>query len=348
MEGAVSIFISHVEENRDTAEAISRGLQAAGFNAWSYESNSVPGPTYLSQVMDAIENADAMILLISPEALGSHQVAREIEAAHELDRPIIPVLLGITHEKYLQRRPEWRLALGAFTSIEVPREGVDAIMPKLVGGLEALAVARGEATAKVTVPETRQQRRFEVLRRRPWLAVLLAAVLLAALVAVGAALLSSPGTPKTSAKGTTTSTSTGTRTPSTTATGGPPTSIPDVTQPLDMLKATLQVKPVRAVSTDTLTITYSITNTSNQGFKASKTQMTILLGTSPGGTGTQLSDISRDIAAGATVKDKVYANLADVAARPGSQTVWINIGQRFPGGTVGDVYPAHVAITVTR
>ena len=38
---------------------------------------------------------------------------REIEAAHELDRPIIPVLHNISHEKYLQRRPEWRLALGA-------------------------------------------------------------------------------------------------------------------------------------------------------------------------------------------------------------------------------------------
>ena len=117
----MSVFISHVEENRPTAEAIVRGLQSAGYKAWSYELSSVPGPTYLSQVMNAIEQAGAVILVISPEALGSHQVAREIEAAHELDRPIIPVLQGITHEKYLQRRPDWRLALGAYTSIEVPR-----------------------------------------------------------------------------------------------------------------------------------------------------------------------------------------------------------------------------------
>lgn len=87
-----------------------------------------------------------------------------------------------------------------------------------------------------------------------------------------------------------------------------------MTQPLGKLKATLQVKPVQAVSTDTLTITYSITNTSNQDFKASETQMTILLGASPGGTGMQVSDISRDIAAGATVKETVYANLAGAQA----------------------------------
>ncbi len=83
-----------------------------------------------------------------------------------------------------------------------------------------------------------------------------------------------------------------------------------MTQPLGKLKATLQVKPVQAVSTDTLTIT----NTSNQDFKASETQMTILLGASPGGTGMQVSDISRDIAAGATVKETVYANLAGAQA----------------------------------
>ena len=109
----MSVFVSHVEENRETAEEVARGLQAEGYEAWSYETDTLPGRTYLSQVVDAIEAASALILIISPEALGSHQVAREIEVADELDRPIIPVLQGITHEKYLQRRPEWRLALGA-------------------------------------------------------------------------------------------------------------------------------------------------------------------------------------------------------------------------------------------
>lgn len=337
----MSIFISHVEENRDTAEAMARALQAAGFNAWSYEVSSVPGPTYLSQVMDAIENADAMILVISPEALGSHQVAKEIEAAHELDRPIIPVLQGITHEKYLQRRPEWRLALGAFTSIEVPREGIGAIMPKVVGGLEALGVPRGEPAAPVTPPGARPKGRLTALLRRPWL-VVLATVLVTALVAVGAVLLLGSGhTPSESAGPTTTAR------PTVTATAGIPTNIPEVTQPLHALKATLEVKPTSAVSTDTLTISYSITNTSNQDFKASETTMTILLG-APGGGGVQLSDISQDIAAGATVKETVYPSLADVSPRLGPQTVYIDVGQRFPGGSVGDVFPAHVSITITR
>lgn len=185
----MSVFISHVEENRPTAEAIVRGLQSAGYKAWSYELSSVPGPTYLSQVMNAIEQAGAVILVISPEALGSHQVAREIEAAHELDRPIIPVLQGITHEKYLQRRPDWRLALGAYTSIEVPRGGVDAIMHKIVGGLEALGVERGEAPGEplsLSTPPPPPRRGLVNALHRP-LALAIAAVLVVVMIAGGAA-----------------------------------------------------------------------------------------------------------------------------------------------------------------
>lgn len=348
----MSIFISHVEENRDTAEAISRGLKAAGFKAWSYEFSSVPGPTYLSQVMDAIESADAVILVISPEALGSHQVAKEIEAAHELDRPIIPVLQGITHEKYLQRRPEWRLALGAFTSIEVPREGIGAIMPKIVGGLDALGVARGEVDTTAESRLTGSVGRLPASpSRRRWLPIALVAALLAVLVVVGVAVLGSNHGTSNSGQQTTTSSTTSpaaSATATSSTPGGVASNIPDVTQPLGKLKASLQVTPTDAVSTDVLTITYSITNTSTQDFKAADTLMTILLGAAPGGTGVQLADISRDIAAGATVKDTVYGSLPDVGARPGHQAVWISVGQRFPGGTVGDVYPARVAITIAR
>jgi len=339
---AMSIFISHVEENRDVAEAISRGLDAAGFAAWTYENSSVPGPTYLSQVMDAIERASAIVLVISPEALGSHQVAREIEAAHELDRPIIPVLVGISHEKYLQRRPEWRLALGAFTSIEVPREGVAAIMPKLLGGLEALGVARGEAASP---PEPRaapgpSRSARAVIWRRPWFVGVAGAALIS-LVAVGAILL----------LGGRDDTDGPVATPTTTTPTGSsvmPTDIPDVTQPLGQVKATLRVLPVEIVSTDTLTMTYTLTNTSTYDFTVSGTSITILLGASPGGTGVQLSDISQDLAAGATATGTVYASLADVLARPGRQVVWIDIGQRFSGGSVGDIYPARVPITIER
>lgn len=338
----MSVFISHVEENRATAEAIVRGLQSAGYKAWSYELSSVPGPTYLSQVMNAIEQASAVILVISPEALGSHQVAREIEAAHELDRPIIPVLQDITHEKYLQRRPDWRLALGAYTSIEVPREGVDAIMPKIVGGLEAFGVERaaapGEPSSLSTPPPPSRRRHVNALHG-PWPLVIAAALVVALIAGAAVWVFSSrdgqggkPATPATQAT---------TGTPTTFPTGG---SIPEVTQPLHKLKATLEVDPTEAFGTDTISISYSITNTSDYDFKRSTTEIVVLVGRSPGGEGVLLSDISQDIAAGATVKDTLLGNLTGTP--PGRQEVYIMVGQRIPSGSMGNMYPAQVPITV--
>ena len=335
----MSIFISHVEENRDTAEAIARGLDEAGFAAWTYENSSVPGPTYLSQVMNAIEDAGAVILVISPEALGSHQVAREIEAAHDLDRPIIPVLAGISHEKYLQRRPEWRLALGGFTSIELASGGVEAIMPKIIGGLEALGVTRGAVDGSTPRPPGRAGAQQPAIWHRPWF-VGVAATGVTALVAVVVVLLLHGGG-KDDAGGPV-------ATPTATTSAGSNVTPPDVTQPLAQVKATLQVRPVKAVSTDTLTMTYTLTNTSTYDFTASGTTITILFGDAPGSTAIQLSDISQDIDAGATVTGTVHANLADAFARPGRQLVWISIGQRFSGGSVGDLAPARVPIVVER
>lgn len=336
----MSIFISHVEENRATAEAIARGLEAAGYDAWSYEFSSVPGPTYLSQVMDAIEKASAVILVISPEALGSHQVAREIEAAHELDRPIIPVLQGITHEKYLQRRPEWRLALGAYTSIEVPPEGVDAIMPKLVGGLEALGVARGTGPVTPLVPPAPSPGSqggdgLRAAMRKPWVMVI-AAVLVTALAAVVAVVLLGSGDDQTAGPALPT-------TPTSFPTDG---AIPELTQPLDKVKATLEVEPRTAYSDGTLTMSYSITNTSDVDLKASTTSISLLVGLSSAGSAVVLNDISQDIGAGATVTGTVQGSL--VGANPGPQTVWIDVGQRIHGGSTGDVQLAQVPITVKR
>jgi hypothetical protein len=333
----VSVFISHVEENRATAEAIVRGLQSAGYRAWSYELSSVPGPTYLLQVVNAIEQASAVILIISPQALGSHQVAREIEAAHELDRPIIPVLQDITHEKYLQRRPEWRLALGAYTSIEVPREGVDAIMHKIVGGLQAFGVEPGEPSPPPPPPPPSRPGLADALHR-PWVlaiaAVLVVAVIAGAVVWVFSSRHDQSGKPATPA------TSATTETPSTFPTDGSA----DVTQPLSSLKATLAVDPTQAFSTDTISISYSITNTSDYNFTRATTQIEVLVSPQPGGDAVILTDISEDIAAGATVKGTVLGNLT--GTRPGLQKVYITVGQRIPSGTVGNVYPAEVPITV--
>jgi len=49
------VFISHVEEDADSALEIALGLEEAGYTTWCYEGDSIPGPSYLIQTGQPVE-----------------------------------------------------------------------------------------------------------------------------------------------------------------------------------------------------------------------------------------------------------------------------------------------------
>ena len=118
------VFISCVEEDLALALALSEGLEAAGFTTWCYERHSVPGPSYLLQTGQAIEECRAFLILLSRASLDSSQIDREVVRALETGKHFIPVLSGVAHAEFQVRRPEWRQAIGGATSILVPADGV--------------------------------------------------------------------------------------------------------------------------------------------------------------------------------------------------------------------------------
>ncbi len=134
------VFISHVEEDAAIALEIARGLNVAGYTTWCYEEDNELGASYLKQIGEAIEACQAVVLVISPESLGSDQVTREVEYSHEARKRFVPVLKGISHVEFQNRRASWRVALGTASSIPVPPDGVSAILPRIVRGLQGLGV----------------------------------------------------------------------------------------------------------------------------------------------------------------------------------------------------------------
>jgi hypothetical protein len=128
------VFISHVEEDAATAQELAVGLEQAGYTAWFYERDSLPGPPYVSQVLEAVTESAVVIVLLSSDALGSWPVDREIFQAVETQKPIIPVLLGITYQELRNRRKEWVLMFGAATPLSIPPGGVSGFIPRLVKG----------------------------------------------------------------------------------------------------------------------------------------------------------------------------------------------------------------------
>ena len=138
------IFISHVGEDSPVAIPIATALEARGYSTWYYERDSVPGPAYLAQMGEAIAQSQAVVIIISPLAIGSNQMTTEVVRAHESNKPLIPLLKEISHEEFQTQAPVWRQALGASTSMGVTEERVEEVVDRVVEGLETMGIKPDE------------------------------------------------------------------------------------------------------------------------------------------------------------------------------------------------------------
>jgi hypothetical protein len=161
------VFISHVREDSDIALEIARGLEAAGYTTWYYERDSVPGVSYLLTTKRAVEESRGVLLIISAHSLASQQMTKEVVRAHESDKPFMPVLRGVSHDEFQQRQPEWREAIGAAASLDIPPTGAAAVLPRIVGGLKALGIypKTPEERAAEARAREREQRLKAILRQ---------------------------------------------------------------------------------------------------------------------------------------------------------------------------------------
>ncbi len=77
---------------------IARQLAAGGFEIW-IDRRDIPGGVDWSDTIEtAIKEAEAFVLMISPNSITSSEVYRELEIAHSRDVRIIPVILRPVEE----------------------------------------------------------------------------------------------------------------------------------------------------------------------------------------------------------------------------------------------------------
>jgi hypothetical protein len=134
------VFISHVEEDAATAQELAVALEQVGYTAWFYERDSLPGPPYVTQILEAIAQSAVVIVLVSADTLASWKVDREVLEAFKTGTALIPVLIGITHADLRNRHRDWVLMFGPATWLSLPPDGVSALIPRLVQGLKSMGV----------------------------------------------------------------------------------------------------------------------------------------------------------------------------------------------------------------
>jgi class 3 adenylate cyclase/tetratricopeptide (TPR) repeat protein len=134
------IFISHSERDLPVAAEIVRGLEGAGYPTWYFERDIVPGTSYITQIALAIEQSQAVVLVVSSNALDSDQVSKEVVGAFERRKPFFPVLVDMTPPQLKERQPEWRHALGSTTMICLSTEGIPSCTARIIEGLKVMGI----------------------------------------------------------------------------------------------------------------------------------------------------------------------------------------------------------------
>ena len=93
----MKVFVSHSHADAELAARVSEALRNEGLEVWDPDLNLLPGDNWAAEVARALEKSDAMVVLLTPDAISSPWVRREMVyalGAKRYSNRLIPVAIG--------------------------------------------------------------------------------------------------------------------------------------------------------------------------------------------------------------------------------------------------------------
>ena len=93
----MQVFISHSDSDSSLAARVSRALRKAGLQVWDPDLHLFPGDNWPAEVGRALEESDAMVVLLTPNSISSPHVKAEMTYAlgsKSYKNRLIPVAVG--------------------------------------------------------------------------------------------------------------------------------------------------------------------------------------------------------------------------------------------------------------
>ncbi|MGD9388145.1 MAG: TIR domain-containing protein [Gammaproteobacteria bacterium] len=120
MTQATDVFISYSREDKDKVTALAEKLRAAGVAVWMDVGGIDAATMWSEEIVNALDSAKVLLLMVTPSAVNSHNVAKEVILTSERKGHILPVhleptqipaglkyqLAGIQHIEYFQGDPD--------------------------------------------------------------------------------------------------------------------------------------------------------------------------------------------------------------------------------------------------
>ncbi|HEX3577287.1 MAG TPA: toll/interleukin-1 receptor domain-containing protein [Thermoanaerobaculia bacterium] len=98
------VFVSHSSQDTWVARQIAREIETSGAKPFLDEAEVDAGADFEEDILDFLERAHELVVLLTPWALDRPYVWAELGAAWGRRIPIVALLLGITPSE-LQKRP---------------------------------------------------------------------------------------------------------------------------------------------------------------------------------------------------------------------------------------------------
>jgi hypothetical protein len=146
------IFISYSHKDQDAARDITDQLKAKGYDVW-FDREDVPvGASWRAEVTSAINEASAIIMLISPNWSASEWNQNELTLALDLKKPLVPVLIEPTEIPDAIARRQYIDAAGS------REQAIDKIALALEASIPLATTRRSTAEMpRVAVPQPQPQ-----------------------------------------------------------------------------------------------------------------------------------------------------------------------------------------------
>ena len=93
----MQVYISHSHTDAALAARITEGLEESGLKIWNPDRDLLPGDNWAGEIARALEESEAMIVLLTPAAVSSPYVKRDIEyalGAKNYSNRLTPVVVG--------------------------------------------------------------------------------------------------------------------------------------------------------------------------------------------------------------------------------------------------------------
>ena len=133
----MKVFISHSYTDDPFVRKVAAGLEKVGLEVWDATREILPGDNWADKVARALEESEAMVVLLTPDALRSNWVSWEIQYAlgeQSYRNRLISVIVGDLEELPEENVP-WilrRLQMIDMGEYDEEEEGIDQIAQTLL------------------------------------------------------------------------------------------------------------------------------------------------------------------------------------------------------------------------